>query len=247
MSATTALIRVETKLQFRDLGVVAFGLLFPTMLLVVLGFAFPGFRDPQPDLGGGRLIDLYTPIVLVLVLVVVGVSTIASALATYRHDGVLRRLRTTPVGPGRLLVAQLVAQVAVATLGLGLATAAALTLLDVPGPRSWVGVVVALLCTAAAMFAIGLLIGATVPSAATAQGVSTATWLPLMVLAGLWFPREGMPEAMRRISDLSPGGAAVDAVQRAWFGGEFAVVSLLVLVAFAVVVGAIAALTFRWE
>jgi ABC-2 type transport system permease protein len=247
MNSTAKLIVVETRLQFRDWSVMAFGLVFPVVLLLVLGFAFPGFRDPHPELDGGRLVDLYTPIMLIFVLAMVGVSTITGVLASYRHDGILRRLRTTPVGPTRLLAAQLVAQLTIAAIGIVLAIVAALMLLQVPSPRSWPGVLLALMFAAAAMFAVGLLLGAVVPSTSAAQAASAIVWIPLMVLAGLWFPREGMPQLMRRISDLSPGGAGVDAVQQAWFGGGVPLSSLGVLAAFAVVVGGLAALAFRWE
>jgi ABC-2 type transport system permease protein len=241
------LIVTETRLQFRDRGVVAFGLLFPAVLLLLLGFVFPGFRDPNPDLGGGRPVDLYSPIMLVLVLVMVGITTIAGVLAAYRHDGILRRLRTTPVGPARLLAAQLVAQLVIAAIGIALAIVAALGFLEVPGPQHWPGILAALLLTAVSMFAIGLVIGSAAPSASAAQGISTVTWLPIMVLAGLWFPREGMPDTMRRISDWAPGGAGVDAVQQAWFHGVVSWSSLTALAVTAIVLSVVAALTFRWE
>lgn len=238
---------VELKLQFRDWTVVTFGLLFPAALLVLLGFVFPGFRDANPDLHGARLVDLYTPILLVFVLVMVGVSTISSVLAGYRHDGILRRLRTTPVGPTRLLAAQLSAQLVVAALGTALAIVAALVVLDVPAPDNWLGVAIGLSLAATSMFAIGLLIGAVAGSVSLAQALSTLAWIPVMVLAGLWFPREAMPDTMRQISDLSPGGAGVEAVQHAWFGGGLAMTSLAVLVGFTLVVGGLAALAFRWD
>lgn len=247
MNASWKLIVVETRLQFRDWSVVTFGLVFPTVLLLVLGFAFPGFRDPIPDLGGGRPVDLYTPIVLVFILVMVGVSTITGVLAGYRHDGILRRLRTTPVGPSRLLAAQLIAHLVIVTIGTAFVIIAALSLLDVPAPVSWTGVLLALLFAAAAMFAIGSLMGAVVPSTSAAQAASGIAWIPLMLLAGLWFPREAMPEPMRRISDLSPGGAGVDAIQQAWFGSGVPVSDLAVLAGFTAAVGGLAALAFRWD
>lgn len=247
MTAMGKLLTVEAKLQFRDWWVVGFGVLFPAVLLLVLGFAFPGFREATPDLDGARPVDLYTPIVLVFVLVMVGVGTISSVLATYRHDGILRRLRTTPIGPSRLLGAQLAAQLLIAALGSSLAVVAALTLLGVPAPASWSGAIVALLLAAAALFAIGLLIGAVAPSASASQAISTVVWIPVMLLAGLWFPREAMPDLMRRVSDFSPGGAGVDALQQAWFGSGPPLSSLAVLAGFTLVVGAVAAVSFRWD
>lgn len=247
MKALRELTWVETKLQFRDWGTVTFGLLFPAVLLVVLGYAFPGFMDATDDLGGRRPVDVYTPIALVLVLVMVGISAISSVLATYRHEGVLRRLRVTPVGPTRLLAAQLAAQLFVALLGSALALTVAFTVLAVPTPVSWVGTIGALALTAAALFAVGLLIGALAPSTSAAQAISTVVWIPLMALAGLWFPRELMPDLMRRLSDLSPGGAGVDAMQEAWFGGGAPGSSLAVLAGATVIIGALAAWSFRWD
>lgn len=241
------LVVVEFKLQLRDWGVVAFALAFPTILLVVLGFAFPGFRDPNPDLGGGRPVDLYTPIVLVFALVMVGVSTLAGVLASYRHDGVLRRLRTTPVGPGRLLAAQLIAQLVVAILGVTAAVVTALTVLQVPAPAGWLSTTASVVLAASTLFAIGLLVGALAPSSSAANAIATLVWIPLMLFAGLWFPREAMPELMRTISDYTPGGAAVHAIQTSWFTTDLPLQSLAVLAVSTALIGVVAARVFRWE
>jgi ABC-2 type transport system permease protein len=68
-----------------------------------------------------------------------------------------------------------------------------------------------------------------------------------MALGGLWFPREAMPHLLRRISDLSPTGAAVDALQQAWFGAGPPISSVVVLAVSALAAGAVASAAFRWE
>ncbi|HSK24309.1 MAG TPA: ABC transporter permease [Egicoccus sp.] len=246
MSTVARLTLVETRLLLRDWAVVGFNLVFPALLLVVLGL-IPGFTDPDPDLNGGRLIDLYLPIVLVLAFVFSGISAAPSILVGYREQGVLRRLRLTPVGPTPLLVASLLANLLfalVASLG---AVVAAIAVYDVRPPASWGGVLATLVLAPAALFALGMILAAVAPTASVANAVSPLVWLPIMVLAGLWFPREAMPDLMRTISDYSPGGAAVDAMQRAWFVGAPTASSLLVLAVCAVVAAAVAARLFRWE
>jgi ABC-2 type transport system permease protein len=246
MNATATMIKVELKLASRDIGTAVFGLLFPAALLLVLA-ALPGFTDPDPDLGGLRLIDIYTPIVLMLTFAIVGVSAVAASLATYRKEGVLRRLRVTPVGPGRLLGAQLIAHLLIALTGSGLAVAVALAVLGVAGPANWIGFVLGLVLAAAALFAIGLVIGSLIASPSAAGAVSVLAWMPLMVLGGLWFPREAMPATMRMVSDFSPVGAAVDIIQHAWFRGVTPTSSMLVLALTVVTLGVVAVVTFRWE
>jgi hypothetical protein len=88
---------VETKLFLREPAAVFFALAVPLLLLVILG-SIPGFRQPISDLGGLRVIDLYLPIIVAIALTTLGLSTLPTALATYRERGILRRLATTP-GP----------------------------------------------------------------------------------------------------------------------------------------------------
>lgn len=169
---------VELKLLGRDSIAVGFGLVFPALLLLVLG-ALPGFRDADPDLGGTSLIELYTPIVLVLTFAMVGVTSIASQLTTYRTTGVLRRLRVTPVGPSRLLIAQLLAHLIFALAASGLSISTALFVYDVPAPRSWFGALLGLVLAAVCLFALGLVVGAVAPS----SGVAPASSLTVLAVS----------------------------------------------------------------
>ena len=67
-----------------------------------------------------------------------------------------------------------------------------------------------------------------------------------MFLAGLWVPQAEMPHALRTISEWSPLGAGVHAVQQA-IAGHWAATNLLALVAYTVVCAAAASRLFRWE
>lgn len=94
-SPLAKLIAVEAKLFLREPAAVLRGLVFPALLLGLLGAFFPGFRDPLEDADGVRLIDLYAPIVLGLCLATLAFATLPAILATYRQFGVLRRLATS--------------------------------------------------------------------------------------------------------------------------------------------------------
>jgi uncharacterized membrane protein len=67
MSRLTKLTLTEAKLFWRDPTGWFFALAFPPLLLVILG-SVPAFREPDAELGGLRVIDLYVPILVGFVL-----------------------------------------------------------------------------------------------------------------------------------------------------------------------------------
>ena len=247
MSAYTKMTAVEAKLFSREPMAVFWALAFPAVLLLVLGFVFPGGQEPSADLGGYRLVDLYAPIVLLVALATVAFATFPPVLAGYREMGLLRRLSTTPVGPRRLVGAQLSLQVAVACVAGVLGLAVANLVFDIPVPGNLGGFVFSFLLTAASMLSMGLFIGAVAPSASAAQGIGMAIYFPMLFFAGVYFPRDVMPEGLRRLSDLTPAGAGVEALQATWLGQAPPASSLLVMAAYALGFGLLATVFFRWE
>ena len=132
MSTTMNIARTEAKLFARDPIALFFGFIFPGLLLLLLGLFFPGFDEPSADLGGDRYIDVYAPLVLALGLATLGLVTLPPILGTYRQFGILRRLRTTPVHPARLLWAQLAVHVGVAVAALPVGSAVGVSIDVVP-------------------------------------------------------------------------------------------------------------------
>ncbi|WP_326561183.1 ABC transporter permease [Micromonospora sp. NBC_01796] len=246
MSGLRKLTAVELKLFLREPSAYVWTVIFPVLLLVILG-SIPGFRQADPELGNLRVIDLYIPIIVVMILAMMTLYITPGTITGYRQKGVLRRLSTTPIGAVRVLVAQLAVQLGfmVVTVVLTLVTAA--ILFGAVLPRQGFGFVLALALVAAAMLAIGLLIAALVPTASAATGIGTALFFPLMFFGGLWVPREGMPDVLVRIGDFTPLGAGVQALRDSSDGNWPSAVALAVLAAYAIAAGALAARYFRWE
>lgn len=247
MAATMKLAHSESRLFMRDPIALFFGLVFPGLLLLALGSFFPGFDEPSVDLAGKRYIDVYSPIALALGLATLGLVTLPPILGTYRQFGILRRLRTTPVHPARLLLAQLSVHGAVAVIAAAFAVAVAVAAFDVPFPESPVWFVIAFLLAAASIFAIGLLVGALARTTVSGQAVGMAIYFPMLFLAGVWIPRSIMPDSLRTVSDLTPLGSAVQAIEDAWFGATPSATNVLVMLVYTAVIGFVAVRVFRWE
>ena len=247
MSATTNIARTEAKLFVRDPIALFFGLVFPGLLLLLLGLFFPGFDEPSADLGGDRYIDVYAPLVQPHGQATLGLVTLPPILGTYRQFGILRRLRTTPVHPARLLWAQLTVHVGVAVVAAAIAIVVAILVFDVPFPKSPLWFAVSFLLAAASTFSIGLLVGALARTTVSAQAIGMAIYFPMLFFAGLWIPRAIMSDGLRTVSDFTPLGSSVQALADSWFGVTPNATNLAVMAAYAVVVGFIAVRVFRWE
>jgi ABC-2 type transport system permease protein len=247
MKALTKLTVTESKLFVREPVGMFFAVLFPAVLIAVLGGVLPGFTDPDADLGGRRPIDVYLPVTLALAIGTVCMITLLGVLSAYRERGVLRRLATTPVSPLALLGAQLIVNTAALVIGSLLAYGAAAALFDVAAPGNVTGTVLAFGLGAAAMGAVALLIAAVAPGARASSAIGSLVYFPMMFAAGVWTPGPEMPESVRRVADYTPLGAASQALQDAWAGGWPRPLHLVVMAALTLAFGALAARMFRWE
>jgi len=247
MKALRRLVAVESKLYLREPVGAFFGIAFPSVLVLVLGFAMPAFTEPNDDIGGRRPIDLYLAIVFALAIATVSMVTLVATLSAYRERGVLRRLQATPVSPRSLLTAQIVVNSGALVVGSLLAFVAGRLAFDVAGPVNLIGFLVAFLLGTVAMGAVALLVAAVAPTAAASSGIGTAVYFPMMFFAGVWTPGPLMPGLAQRIADFTPLGAASAAMQDAWVGDSVAPLHLVVMAAFAVGLGALSVRLFRWE
>jgi len=246
MRALRKLTIVEFKLFLREPLPVFFAVAFPAVLIAILG-GVRFFRQHQKELGGLRVIDLYVGISITLVLGLLALQFTPVVLAGYREKGILRRLSTTPVPPVFLLIAQLVSVMVVTLASVVLVIAVGRLAYAVALPRQILGFLVALVLSAAALFAMGLFVAAIAPNSKAGNAIGSILFFPVMFFAGLWLPREGMPPLLRHISDYTPLGAGEQALHDTTAGSWPHIGSLAVLVAYVVIFGAAAAKFFRWD
>lgn len=240
----------EGRLFLRDAGGSFFSLAFPSLLLIGIGLALPGMRDPITDLpepwAGMLPIHIFTPVVLATAIATPALTTLPVFLATYREQGVLRRLATTPMRPQGVLVAQVVVNIAALVVAAVLALVLAGVVFGSPVPEQPAVAVLAFLLGAAAMFGVGLLIAARAPKGSAASGLGMLVYFPMLLFAGVWTPGPMMPDAIATIGAYTPLGAASQALSTAWFSAELPVLELVVMLCYVVVLYPVAARLFRW-
>ncbi|MDO5662241.1 MAG: ABC transporter permease [Brachybacterium sp.] len=254
MSALQNLIKVETKLFLRDSATVVFGVLFPTVLLLGLG-SIPVLREPSPETGELRPIDIWAPTALVFGMVMIAVQHLPAVVATYRERGILRRLSTTPAHPGMVLLAQMIVAFASVVVSAALLVFAAWAVLGIAPPERPLRFVLAGVAGYAALLGLGMIAAAVLRTSSSANQVGTLLFVVLMFFGGAFLPRSLMPDVLRDVGEFIPPG--LQALTAAWStdaaattataGGQPFWIQIAIMGATAVIAGAIAAKLFRWE
>ncbi|MEW2293900.1 ABC transporter permease [Streptomyces sp. NPDC006743] len=241
-----AVLRTEIRLFRREPGAIFWILLFPSLLLAILG-SVPSFREHDSGLGGLRLIDVYVPVAVLLGMILGGLQAMPQVLTGYRERGILRRMSASPVRPVVLLSAHMVLFAGAALVSALLALSVGRLAFGVRLPEQPFGYALALLLAVCAALALGSVVSALSRTTKIAGAIGGAVVFPMMFCAGLWAPVQSMPHVLARIVGCTPFGAAAQALNQAAAGHWPGWAHLGVLVAWTVLLTAGAARWFRWE
>ncbi|HYQ69778.1 ABC transporter permease [Actinophytocola sp.] len=246
MSALSRITATETKLFLREPAGVFFTIVFPPLLLIILG-SIPAMREHDKALGGLRVIDLYAPIIVAMAIATFSLSGLPQQFATYREKGVLRRMRTTPVKPVVMLGAQLLMCTAMSVGVMVVVLAIGRLAFNVLLPEQPLAYLIAYVLCATAMFTIGLLVASLASTGKGAGAIGTVLFFPVLFFGGLWAPRATMNDLLRHISDFTPLGAGVQSLQDAATGHWPQLLHVGVMLGWTIIAGGLAARYFRWE
>ena len=240
------IVRNEARLVRRQPTNMIGSIGLPVVLMIIFG-EVPTLNRPATELGGLTGFDTYVPVIMVLGLTMLALLGLPGPLVSYRELGILRRLSTTPVPPSWLLAAQAAVQTCIAVAGLVLVIGTSMIAFGAPAPKSPAGLVLSCGLAIAGLFPMGLLIASVARTPNAASVIGRLAFFPLMFFAGLWLPRALMPGVLLDVSNYTPLGAAVQAVQDSMLSGFPPAAPLLVLAAYALVLGFVARRCFRWE
>ncbi len=238
---------VETKLFLREPVGVFFTLAFPLLILFLFGSIY-GNR-PTPMFGGWGTVDISVPAYTAMIIATSGLIGLTITMAAYREQGVLRRLRTTPVSPLIVLAAQVIVLFLVTTLGMILLVIAGRLVYQMRFGGNVLSVFLGFTLSTLSIFALGFVLAGLMPTARTAQVVGMVLLYPMLFLSGAALPRELLPETIKKISTYLPLTYVVNLLRGLWAGEAWSRhwLDVGVLASILIIGIVISALTFRWE
>jgi ABC-2 type transport system permease protein len=242
-----SLVVVNLRLYVREPVAAFFTVAFPIMLVLIFGAIYG--NQPQEMFGSYGSMDISMPAYTALILATVGLLGVAITTSSYREAGILRRFRITPLRPLVYIAADVIANLIMTLVGMGGVVVMGWLLYRVQFEGQAVGVILAVILSATAMFAVGYLIAGLAPNARGAQVIGMVVLYPMLFLSGAGIPLEVMPNSVRAISSYLPLTYVVRLLRGLWFGEPWGSLMLetRVLVGILVFCTAIAARLFRWE
>ncbi|KPJ94956.1 MAG: ABC transporter permease [Gammaproteobacteria bacterium SG8_15] len=197
-----------------------------------------------------RYVDWLLPGVLAMNIMFSALFGVGYVIVRYRKNGVLKRLKATPLSAGEFLLAQVISRlglVMVITIIVFIGTS---LLLDVPMYGSYFNLLLIFVLGSISVISIGLLIAARTASEEFAGGILNLISWPMMFLSGVWFSLEGIHPWFQKLALIFPlthliSGARAIMLDGAGFLEILPYLASLTIMS--LVLLAIGALTFRWE
>ncbi len=238
---------MEAKLFLREPVGAFFTLAFPLMLLFLFGSIYG--NAPVAMFGGYGTIDISVPAYTGMIIATTGLVGLTITMAAYRENGVLRRLRTTPISPLIVLSAQVIVLFLMTTFGMVLLIIAGKLVYHLRFDGNVLSVLAGFTLSSLSFFGLGFVLAGLMPTARTAQVVGMALLYPMLFLSGAGFPRELLPEAIKKVSTFLPLTYVVNLLRGLWIGDAWSqhTTEVIVLLAILVVGVLVSIKTFRWE
>lgn len=228
----------ETRAVLRNGEQLLLTVILPVLLLVAVT------RTDVVDLRTDDRIGVVAPGALALAVLSTAFTSQAIATGFDRRWGVLRLLGTTPLGPGGLLAGKVLAVLAVEAMQLVLLGGVAALL----GwrPTGFAAAALLLVLGTAAFVALALVVAGTMRTEAV-LAVANLVWVLLAAGGGVLLPLSTLPDGVASVVAWLPSGALGEGLRTALSGGGLPFGPTVVLLAWAVAGGALAARTFRWS
>lgn len=236
---------LELKLFLREPLTVLFALVLPLLILFVMGGVFGNQVEADIYRGVGAM-NYYVPAYIALVAASVGLISLPTHMASNRELGVLKRYRASSMPAWVVVGSQIAVTFLLSMVSAVILVLVALPVYDVPGPESVPLVVAGFALVALAFSALGVLLGAVLPSSRAAQALGVMLWFVMLMVGGAGPPPEVLTGVMGIVGDLTPLHHAIRALQDGWLnldpGNAWPIVAGLTVVS-----AAAAVYFFRWE
>ena len=197
-----------------------------------------------------RYVDWVVPGVLAMNMMFSALYGVGYVIVRYRKNGVLKRLRATPLTAFEFLAAQIVSRLwLIMTITVAVYVGADF-FIDFSMFGSYLDLFIVFALGAVSVISLGLVLAARTASEELAGGLLNLISWPMMFLSGVWFSLEGVNPIVQKLSLIFPLTHLIKAARAIMIDGAGLtdvlpqLATLAIMSAIFLLLGSI---TFRWE
>ena len=171
-------------------------------------------------------------------------------IVRYRKNGVLKRMRATPLSAFLFLSAQLFSRMILLLMTSSITLWGAALLIHFPIHGSYLNFLVFTAVGSTALIALGLIVASRISSEEMAEGILNLMTWPMIFLSGIWFSLDGASPWVIKIANFIPLTHIVNGIRAIVLDGE-SLTNLIPQMAGlgggAIVLIAIGSMIFKWR
>jgi len=202
--------RLERKMFWRNPSAAFFNFVLPLLFLALFGTIFSG---SQSDL------DVIVPGIAGMSIMTTTFVALAMNMVFLREQGVLKRLRGTPLPSGAYLGGLAAHAVTNTAIQLSIVIAAGAALMGVGLPDNWLELAVFVVAGVGCFAALGVALSHAIPNFDSAPAYVNAIFLPVVVISGVFYDAENAPAFLRDIGEVLPLTHLIDGLSAAMVTG----------------------------
>src|SRR5215211_9294915 len=231
--------RFERKLFWRNPSAAFFNFLLPLLLLVLIATAFAS-DDTE--------LEVLIPGVAGMGVLATTFTALAYNLTMLRDEGVLKRIRGTPMPAGAYLGGLIGSATLNAVLQVAIVVAIGNVFYGVPWPQDPMMLAGFTLLGVVCFASLGVAFSHAIPNEEAAPAYTNAIFLPLIFISGVFYSSDDLPEVLKAIAEVLPLKHLIDGLSAGIVGGGGDVGAAAVVVGAWAAAGLFLAVRFfRWE
>jgi ABC-2 type transport system permease protein len=197
-----------------------------------------------------RYVDWLVPGVIGMNMLFSCMFGVGFVIVRYRKNGVLKRMKATPISPFTFISAQMASRFIIVLVTSIAVFAGTNLFLHFRVNGSYLLLIVITMLAILCMISLGLIFAARLKSEELASGLMNLVTFPMMIFSGVFFSLEGTPPLMQKVSKLFPLTHFIEAaravmIDGAGLGQIFPNLLVLALMTLGFLI--IASSLFRWE
>jgi ABC-2 type transport system permease protein len=233
--------RFERRMFWRNPSAAFFNFALPLIFLFLIAGVF-GLNEKDRE--------ILIPGIAGMSVMTTTFTALAFNVTFLREQGILKRIKGTPLPPASYFGGLIANAVANAIVQVALVIAIGHLLYSVPWPVDWLELFVFVLLGVVAFSALGIAMAQVIPNFDSAAAYVNAVFLPMIFISGTFYESKHLPDVLDAAARILPLRHVIDGLRGAILPGSgltHHVEGLIVLAAWAVGGIFLALRYFRWE